>query len=303
MTSNIKYIHVVVNPASGQPEPVLSTLNSVFYPAGIKWGVSITAAGGDAKRFAEEAVARGADLVLAYGGDGTQMEVAQGLRGSDVPMAILPGGTANLLSVELGIPKDLAQAVQLAVDKNSTTRPVDMGRVVVGDDTNYEFILRIGIGLEGKKIEKADRQMKDKYGELAYTIGGAEAMHEAQAAKYHLVLDGKEIETEGVNLLITNAGNFGMKGKTRWKEISVSDGQLDVLVATSKGLRTVAAAAKDVIGKGSESASHPMWHAKEISIVADPPQLINGDGELWGNTPIKIQVIPAAVNVVVAASA
>ncbi len=44
-----------------------------------------------------------------------------------------------------------------------------------------------------------------------------------------------------------------------------------------------------------------MWHAKEISIVADPPQPINGDGELWGNTPIKIQVIPAAVNVVVAA--
>ncbi len=113
MPSNIKYIHVVINPASGQPEPVLSTLNSVFYPAGIKWDVSITAASGDAKRFAEEAVARGADLVAAYGGDGTQMEVAQGLRGSDVPMVILPGGTANLLSVELGIPKELAQAAQL----------------------------------------------------------------------------------------------------------------------------------------------------------------------------------------------
>ncbi len=121
-------------------------------------------------------------------------------------------------------------------------------------------------------------------------------------AKYHLVLDGKEIETEGVNLLVTNAGNFGMKGMTRWKEISVSDGQLDVLVATSKGLRTIAAAATDIIGIGSEHASRPMWHAKEISIVADPPQPINGDGELWGNTPLKIQVIPAAVNVVVAAT-
>ncbi len=178
------------------------------------------------------------------------MEVSQGLRGSDVPMGILPGGTANLLSVELGIPKDLAQAVQLAVDEKSTTRPVDMGRVVVGEDTKYEFILRVGIGLEGKKIEKADRQMKDKYGEFAYTIGGVQALHESQVAKYHLVLDGKEYDVEGVNLLVTNAGNFGMKGKTRWKEISVSDGQLDVIVATSKGLRTIAAAAKDIIGKG-----------------------------------------------------
>ena len=94
-----------------------------------------------------------------------------------------------------------------------------------------------------------------------------------------------------------------MKGKTRWKEISVSDGQLDVIVATSKGLRSMAAAAKDIVGKGESSDTWPMWHVKEISIVADPPQPINGDGELWGNTPIKIQVIPAAVNVVVAAPA
>ena len=113
----------------------------------------------------------------------------------------------------------------------------------------------------------------------------------------------KEIDTEGVNLLVTNAGTFGMKGVTRWKEISVGDGLLDVLVATSKGLRTIAAAAGGIVGKGSDHASRPMWHAKEISIVADPPQPINGDGELWGNTPIKVQVIPAAVNVVVAASA
>ena len=303
MASKYKNIHVVINPASGKPEPVIHTLNSIFHPAGIKWDVSITATGGDAKRFAKDAVARGADLVAAYGGDGTQMEVAQGLRGSDVPMAVLPGGTANLLSVELGIPKDLAQAVQLAISADSATRPVDMGRVVVGEDTKYEFILRVGIGLEGKKIEKADRQMKDKYGEFAYTIGGAEALHESQVAKYHLVLDGKEYDVEGVNVLVTNAGTFGMKGVTRWKEISVSDGLLDVIVSTSKGLRTIAAAAGGIVGKGSGHASRPMWHAKEISIVADPPQPINGDGELWGNTPIKIQVIPAAVHVVVAASA
>ena len=165
------------------PNLSFTTLNSILHPAGIKWDVSITAAGGDAKRFASDAVARGADLVLAYGGDGTQMEVSQGLRESNVPMGILPGGTANLLSVELGIPKDLAQAVQLAVDDKSTTRPVDMGRVVVGEDTKYEFILRVGIGLEGKKIEKGRSTEERQDGEFAYTIGGAEAMHEAQVAK------------------------------------------------------------------------------------------------------------------------
>lgn len=299
--TTVQRIHVVLNPASGQPQPVLRTLNGVFHPAGIEWDVSMTRVSGDASRFAKEAVARGADLVAAYGGDGTQMEVAQGLRGSDIPMAILPGGTANLLSVELGIPKDLAEAARLMISDNRTIRSVDMGHVLIGKSGEYEFILRVGIGFEGKKIEIADREMKDKYGEFAYTIGGAKALHESQVARYRIVLDGKEVEVEGINLLVTNAGTIGVKGLTRSQEISVSDGLLDVLVATSKGLRTLTRALGGMVGSAPSSDARPLWHAREIEVEADPPQPVNGDGELWGDTPIKIRVIPAAVQVIVPA--
>jgi diacylglycerol kinase family enzyme len=109
-----KYIHVVINPASGQDQPILNTLNDVFQVFDVDWGVSVTRKSGDAQRFAETAVAEGADVVAAYGGDGTVMEVAQSLIGSDVPLAILPGGTGNLMSVELGIPKNLAKAAEVA---------------------------------------------------------------------------------------------------------------------------------------------------------------------------------------------
>ena len=107
-------ICVIVNPGSGQPKPVLHTLNSIFRPAEVEWDLKLTHSSGDAERFAREAAADQVDAVAAFGGDGTIMEVARGVMGSETPMAILPGGTANLMSVEMGIPRDLTKAVEIA---------------------------------------------------------------------------------------------------------------------------------------------------------------------------------------------
>ncbi len=293
----MKTIHVIINPASGQPQPVLHILNNVFSRAGVQWDLSITKVGGDAVRFARAAAERGVDLVVAYGGDGTQMEVAQGLRGTGVPMGILPGGTANLLSVELGIPNDLEEAVRLLVEKDSILRPVDMGHAILRHgQAEYDFILRIGIGYEGIKIEKASRAMKDRYGEFAYTVAGVDALREVKPATYRVDMDGETLTFEAVNLLVTNAGNFGVPGRTRSSRISVSDGLLDVLTVHDASLTTLASLLVKTL-KEPKSNARPIWQAKTISISADPPQPVNGDGELWGTTPVDIQVIPAAVHV------
>ncbi|MCK4897328.1 MAG: acylglycerol kinase family protein, partial [Anaerolineales bacterium] len=100
-------IHVIINPAAGQDEPILNTLNRVFHKYGVDWEVSITHRFGDAMRFAKQAVADGVELVVGYGGDGTQLEVLNGIMGSDTPMAILPGGTGNAMTFELNIPHKL----------------------------------------------------------------------------------------------------------------------------------------------------------------------------------------------------
>ena len=83
-----KHIHVVVNPASGQNEPILNTLNDVFHPAGVTWSASVTQAYGDAMKQAREAAKGGADIVAGYGGDGTQMEVVTGVMGTGAVGAI-----------------------------------------------------------------------------------------------------------------------------------------------------------------------------------------------------------------------
>src|SRR5215207_1228913 len=125
----IQNIYVIINPAAGQDRPVLGALNRVFNANGVNWEVGITKRTGDATRMAYEAVLAGADVVAVNGGDGTVMEAASGLSGSSVPLAILPGGSANVMSVELGIPNDTEQAISLICDPNHQIRTIDMGRV------------------------------------------------------------------------------------------------------------------------------------------------------------------------------
>lgn len=285
-------IQVVVNPGSGQPKPILHTLNQVFRSAGIKWGISLTEASGDAERFARESVEAGVDVVAAFGGDGTVMEVARGVMGSEIPMAILPGGTANLMSVELGIPKDLTEAAKIAADVESVVKGIDVGEL----DGTY-FLLRVGLGIAADKVEMADREMKDKYGIMAYSIAALKAMKDAKQVKYFFNLDGEEIEAEGVTCLVDNAGNFGVSGFKASQDISVFDGLLDVLLVRERSFQSFVGIGKSVATPSPNQDTVYHWQAKEIKISTDPPQNIQVDGEVGWQTPVSIKVVPQAVKV------
>lgn len=289
-----KRIHVVINPASGQDQAILNTLNDVFQEFDVDWGISVTRKSGDAQRFAETAVAEGANVVAAYGGDGTVMEVAQGLMGSEVSLAILPGGTANLMSVELGIPKDLAKAARVACLDTSVIRAVDMGQA-----GNHLFMLRVGIGFPAEKVILADRDLKDKYGLAAYTIAAFKAIDTSKIVNYKLTLDGQHYSIGGIACRVDNSSNIGMPDISLWAGTDVSDGYFDVLVMRKidiKSLYSVAAGMTD--HKPIAKAFHH-WRAKEITIETDQKQAIQGDGEIWEDTPITIGVLPGAMHVLV----
>jgi YegS/Rv2252/BmrU family lipid kinase len=282
-------VHVVINPASGQPQTILNKLNDVFHPAGVEWAVSITLKSGDAARFARQAIADGAEVVGAYGGDGTVMEVAEAVQGGETPIAILPGGTANLMSVELGIPKDLTEAARIMVNPESVVRRIDMGQA-----GEQRFMLRVGMGFSGEKVKLADREMKDKWGILAYSIAGLKALKTAPVAKYHLTVDGDEYQTDGKTCLIDNAGNMGTQGVAPSKMISISDGLLDVLIIRDAKVGSWIALGKSMRGHEDQDAVKH-WQGREIYIECDPPQDVQGDGEIWGQTPVSVQVLPGVL--------
>ena len=297
-TSPYKQVHIIVNPAAGQNEPILNVLNSVLRPAEVKWDVFVTTEAGDARKYAEQAVAAGVDAVAVYGGDGTVMEVASGLIGSAMPLAILPGGTANVMSIELGIPGNLADATALLCDPTQGSRLVDMG--MVGDTP---FFGHVAIGLEAEMHQTADRTMKDRYGFLAYPIAALQSLFDRPVSRYTITMDEEKVEMEVLNCIVTNLGSIGMLGASLANNIDVSDGLLDVVLIRKADVASLSALVGSVTGLTDPANLLPHWQVHNVSVIADPPQKVTADGELLGSTPVYIRVLPSAIRVIVPASA
>lgn len=300
MTSDMlpyRRIQLIINPTAGQDKPILGAINNVFAPAGIDWEVSITKKAGDGIEFARQAIAAGVDAIAVYGGDGTVMEVASGVRGTSTPLAIIPGGTANVMSVELGIPNDVTQAASLLVS-NSVPRWVDMGQV--GEDY---FLLRVGIGFEAQMVEGAPRELKDRIGTLAYAFSALQALRDPQIARYRLTLDGLVVETEGMTCMVANAGNLGVQGLLIAPQVDVSDGLLDVVVIRSADLPALLSVAASVMRGDTKAEPLLHWQAREVRVEADPPQSVQVDGEILPPTPVQARIVPRALQIIVPAPA
>lgn len=283
-------VHIIVNPAAGQDRPFLKVFNDAFNAADIEWELLITKKSGDAERLAREAVAAGADIVAAFGGDGTVGEVADGLYGSHVPLAVIPGGTANVMSVELGIPADLPGAVALLCGKG-VARPIDMGKI--GERL---FMLRAAIGYTAEMTKGAEREEKSRLGNLAYILSALRMLPAAQSVPYKLTLDGNVVETEGAVCIVANSGSLGLPGWSLTRKIDVSDGLLDVVMIQSVDLNALLSVAASAIGV-SEPLDH--WQVREVSVETNPPQTVECDGEIIDSTPLTASILPQAVRVIV----
>ncbi len=290
-------IHVIINPAAGQDEPVLNILNRAFHEAGVDWDVFVTKAAGDSARYARASVEAGATVVAAYGGDGTVREVASALVNTKVPMAIFPGGTGNVMAIELGIPSTLAEAIAIALQPSAgVVRELDVG--VVGD---HVFLLRASAGFEAEMVARAPTEMKNRLGPLAYAFAAVQALRDRQLSHYRLRLDGREVETQGMTAIVANVGSMGQTGLTLSPTIRPDDGLLDLIIVRGADVSSLLSAAAAVVGgaASSENENFQLYQAREIEIEADPPQIVQVDGEIVGATPLRARIIPAALRVIV----
>jgi YegS/Rv2252/BmrU family lipid kinase len=293
---DIKRVHVIVNPASGQDRPILKTLNSVFKENDIEWEMLVTKEAGDAARFAKEAAAKQVDAVAVYGGDGTVREVTAGLLDTEIPILILPGGTANAVALALGVPTDLAAAANLLACGDCQVQQVDIG--LMGDEC---FLIGIGIGIPGEMAEAADREAKDRLGVLAYFISSIQAVRNSATVKYRVTLDGETFETDGVSCVILNAGQFGIPGVPIAPSIDMSDSQLDLLVFKSKSLPALVSLAASMVLQDEQAAPYDLYQGREITVVPEPLQPVQMDGEVLPPGPVSAKILPCAGRFIVPA--
>jgi YegS/Rv2252/BmrU family lipid kinase len=296
MEKKIKNIRIIINPAAGIGESILPIINASMKEAGIKWEASITHQAGDAIQFAKAAVKEGIDALAVYGGDGTLREAISGLIGSEIPLVILPGGSANVMATELGIPSDLKEACMLLSQDPLETKTIDIGQF----NKRY-FIVRISIGFEADVVKGADRQSKNKMGIFAYFLSAAAALKITKKAVYHLKIDGQEHEVQGLTCIITNTGNLGFSNISFDRHIDVSDGLLDVIVVRKANLSLfkliVVTLLKRERPDNLELVKH--WQGKDISVSSNPKQTVQCDGEVLEKIPLHIKIIPGAIKVLV----
>ena len=293
-----KNVRIILNPSAGSKNPPLRLLNNLFHQANMEWDLVITKDRCDGICLAKKAISDGVDIVAAYGGDGTVMEVASGLHDSGIPMAILPGGTGNILSIELGIPQNLQEACELIIQpEKARIRSIDLG--ITNDEKVPAFALRAGVGLEAAMLEGTDRDLKERFGIFAYIMGATQALHNVKEANYHLILDGEAVECSGLTCLIANAGYFGVPGLVLNPKVKIDDGLLDVFVIRKMDLIELFSLAATLVGGNERNDQALHWQAQSISIESDPIQSTQADGEMWGESPVEITAKKDALQVIV----
>jgi diacylglycerol kinase (ATP) len=292
---------IVMNPAAGQADTdrVLRLLAGAFAVRGASFDVAHTTAAGDAQRLAHHAVEHGYRAVVAVGGDGTVGEVITGAAGTDIPVGIIPKGTANQVASNLGIPRDVEEAVEVAV--NGVPAPIDLGQLA---DGRY-FALAAGAGWDAAVMQGATRELKDRWGFGAYIYAGLRVGVKPPLHRYRIVADGREIRIRAAMVLLANMGQFMANtippvAVTVAPEVSYQDGKLDVCIFAPHTLRDVAALVWRVLRGGfSPDERLVYFQASEVTVYADPPAVTEIDGELLGETPLQARAVRGGVTILV----
>ena len=289
---------VVLNPNSGQcsPEDVRRAIESHFR---VEAEIFELVEGADLASAVRDAVARGRRPIVAAGGDGTVSAVANILAGTGVPLGILPLGTANVLARDLNLPLDLQAACALLVGPTSE-RPVDAMRI---DGRNY--LTQVGVGLDSLMIRDTATVDKRRFGRFAYLCTAVARWGGFKRRSFTIGVDGQTSTVKGVQVVVANSGMLG-EPPYRWgPDVALDDGRVDVCsVAVWTVADTLTLAWHVICGQHKRDRHLKYWTAaREVTIDARPPLPVQADGEVVGETPVRIEVVAGALRLLVAVPA
>lgn len=290
---SVQPIVVILNPKSGSGgKDLRQRLEEALRSQGARYEIWETTpdCGGD--KLAEKARMRGVSEVIACGGDGTVMAVINGLgANADTTLAIVPGGTANLMAAALDIPTDVEDAVQVAL--HGKVRSIDLGK---RDETL--FALGIGVGLTERLVEEAHSQAKERFGRWAYLMAMLKEVG-VRPSTFQIKLDDGDFKKDlGVAVVIANAGELG-SGMRFAPHAKLDDGLLDVCILRRFNFGDVIRIGiRTIFGRLPQDRALVFYQAKRIELRAHPPLAVQIDGEIVeAKTPIEAEVLPNALQV------
>ncbi|MGA9856495.1 MAG: diacylglycerol kinase family protein [Solirubrobacteraceae bacterium] len=299
---------VIVNPYATTVSDRLKHL--VVYALRGRYEVSAvdTEAKDHATELCRQAADEGYDVVVAFGGDGTVNEAANGLVGSDTPLCCLPGGRANVYCRMLGIPTDVVDATEhlLGMAHDWRPRQVDVGRV-----NERHFLFSSGVGLDASVVEVVDAhpRLKARLGEWYYTwaaVGTFNRRYLRRPPRLRAEVDGETVD--GVTAIVQNAHPytyFGERGVRMAEGASLDSGDLAGIVLERASPLDVPSISWRALSGRAHLVNHRRVHgfsgvsAMRIVSRDDRPLPLQVDGDYIGDVPeARYSCVPHGLRVV-----
>lgn len=309
---------VVYHPLKTDLQTLRSIVSRAEKQAGwarTKWVATRPDDGGTS--MARAAVESGADMVLVAGGDGTIRAVAEGLRGSGVPIALIPLGTGNILSRNIGLtPGHVHEAVEAAFSGENRDIDVGVARILREDGTEDEhvFLVLAGMGLDARTIKATRSSLKKVVGWLAYVDAGLRTMMLEDPLRITYSHDGSA--PEEIDVYSVMIGNCGLMpgGVLLIPDALIDDGELDVVairplgpfswlriwnkIGWENGVLRRSKAGRRIIDLVNDTKSVSYVRAKNYALSVEVPELIQLDGDNFGRTvAVQGTVDPGAITI------
>jgi diacylglycerol kinase (ATP) len=236
----------------------------------------------------------GAELIFAWGGDGMVQRCVDTLAGSKTQLAIIPAGTANLFATNLGIPRDIEEAV--AIGLRGERRKLDVGRI-----NGERFAVMAGVGFDAAMIRRADESgLKDRIGRVGYVWAGSESLR-AKPFRAEVEVDGAGwYKGKATCILIGNVAEI-LGGIEAFEDAHPDDGLLELGVVNAEGLlQWGRALARTALGTSAKSPFMQETKAHKVEVKLNRKVLYELDGgDRKKLKSFKVKVEPGAVTVCV----
>ncbi len=290
---------VILNPNSGQhsAETSIEEISQSLTEAQIKFEIKQTQSAQDAPAWSKAAKEEGFDLVVAAGGDGTILEVVNGLlkAKSDLPLVVVPLGTGNGLARLLNLPLSIKGALQAGLEGSPVK--LDVGYLIHKD---LYFLLFAGAGYDADVIKAADREQKNKLGLAAYILELFRQLPKRRNQRLRLELDGAARTFYAHSITVFNASEFTISGLALGPNVDPQDGLLDIVIMNDPSVWGMFKKLLQ-LSFAQLTAQEIRLKAKHIKVLPQHPLNTHADGEPLGKTPLDIKLVPAALSVYAAA--
>src|SRR5919109_3835469 len=307
MTADLQNALLIHNPNAGNGgrgrRRLLDKARHIFATRGIDADLAETTGPGHATEIAARAAAENRGLVIACGGDGTLNEIVNGLatrqNGHRVPLALLPGGTANILAKELDLPWDIPKAAEKLV--HGTVKEIALGLATPLEQPEKKkyFLSVAGAGPDGMIVYSINLDLKARVGILAYWWEGAREVFRYKFPHFRVVNGNRKINASLV--IVGHTKNYGGPFKIT-TEADLFEDQFEILtLATRSGLRYLSYLPSLWLNnpRGTEGAEF----FKSDSLLCEPldsnPVYAQIDGEPLARLPVEFRIIPRALKLLV----